>query len=150
MGLCILTDENSFTRDEVSVVLDSLATIVKRSTGKISIKVKGKVALSLDFEGDTLSLDIIDPTALGIGEKENNEPGLLEKLKTAKKVGKILNNKGLSISILRKGKRALSIGREATPILSSLLTGSNDIQIDSIRQVAKLDRDIKKSIENKG
>jgi hypothetical protein len=55
----------------------------------------------------------------------------------------------LSISILRKGKKALSIGREATPIIISLLTGSNDIQIDSITQVAKLDIDIKKANENK-
>ena len=60
-------------------------------------------------------------------------------------MGTLLDNKGLSISILRKGKKALSIGREATPIISSLLTGSDDIQIDSIRQVAKLDKDIKKS-----
>jgi hypothetical protein len=63
-------------------------------------------------------------------------------------VGTILNNRGLSISILRKGKKALSIGREASPKISSLLTGSDDIQIDSIRQVAKLDRDIKKANEN--
>jgi hypothetical protein len=46
-------------------------------------------------------------------------------------VGRILNNNnGLSVTILQKGKRALSIGREATPTISSLLTGSDDIQID--------------------
>jgi hypothetical protein len=64
-------------------------------------------------------------------------------------MGTLFNNIGLSISILRKGKKALSIGREATPKISSLLTGSDDIQIDSIRQVAKLDRDIKKGNENR-
>lgn len=82
-------------------------------------------------------------------EQESNELGLFEKLKAAKKVGTVLNNIGLSISILRRGKKAINIGREATPKISSLLTGSDDIQIDSIRQVAKLDRDIKKSNENK-
>lgn len=61
----------------------------------------------------------------------------------------VLHNIGLSISILRRGNKALSIGREATPKIRSLLTGTDDIQIDSIRQVAKLDRDIKKSNENK-
>jgi hypothetical protein len=44
--------------------------------------------------------------------------------------------------------KVLSIGMEATPIISSLLSGSDDFQIDSIRQVAKLDRDIKKANEN--
>lgn len=145
----MLTEENNFVNGDVSKLLESLANIVKRSTGKISIKVKGETALALVFEGDTLTLDIIDPTILGMAEQENNDLGLFEKLKAAQKVAKILNNKGLSISILRKGKRALSIGREATPILSSLLTGSDDIQIDSIRQVAKLGKDIKKANKNK-
>jgi hypothetical protein len=55
----------------------------------------------------------------------------------------------LNISFLREGKKSLSIGREATPKFSSLLTGSDDIQIDSIMQVAKLDRDNKKANESK-
>jgi hypothetical protein len=143
-----LTEENIFVKNDTSAILDGLATIVKRSTGKISIKVNDRTALALDFKGSTLLLNIIDPTILGIVEQESNELGLFEKLKAAKKVGTLLDNKGLSISILRKGKKALSIGREATPIISSLLTGSDDIQIDSIRQVAKLDKDIKKANEN--
>jgi hypothetical protein len=66
--------------------LDGLATIVRRSTGKISIKVNYKTALALDFKGSTLLFDIIDPTILGIVEQESNELGLFEKLKAAKKV----------------------------------------------------------------
>jgi hypothetical protein len=143
-----LTEENIFVKNDASAILDGLATIVKRSTGKISIKVNDRTTLALDFKGSTLLLNIKDPTILGIVEQESNESGLFEKLKAAKKVGTLLDNKGLSISILRKGKKALSIGREATPIISSLLTGSDDIQIDSIRQVAKLDKDIKKANEN--
>jgi hypothetical protein len=143
-----LTEENIFVKNDTSAILDGLATIVKRSTGKISIKVNDRTTLALDFKGSTLLLNIKDPTILGIVEQESNESGLFEKLKAAKKVGTLLDNKGLSISILRKGKKALSIGREATPIISSLLTGSDDIQIDSIRQVAKLDKDIKKANEN--
>ena len=140
-----MTEENIFVKNDTSAILDGLATIVKRSTGKISIKVNDRTALALDSKGSTLLLNIIDPTILGIVEQESNELGLFEKLKAAKKVGTLLDNKGLSISILRKGKKALSIGREATPIISSLLTGSDDIQIDSITQVAKLDIDIKKA-----
>ena len=138
-----MTEENIFVKNDTSAILDGLATIVKRSTGKISIKVNDRTGLALDFKGSMLLLNIIDPTILGIVEQESNELGLFEKLKAAKKVGTLLDNKGLSISILRKGKKALSVGREATPIIRSLLTGSDDIQIDSIRQVAKLDKDIK-------
>jgi hypothetical protein len=67
--------------------LDGLATIVKRSTGKISIKVNDKTALVLDFKRSTLLLNIIDPTILDIVEQESNELGLFEKLKAAKKSG---------------------------------------------------------------
>ena len=97
------------------------------------------------FEVDTLSVDIVEPKILGIAEQAGSNVGLFEKLRTASKVGEILNNKGLSISILRKGKKALSIGRNATPTISSFVTQSDDIQIDSITQVAKLSRDIKKT-----
>ncbi len=138
-----MTEENIFVKNDTSAILDGLATIVKRSTGKISIKVNDRTGLALDFKGSMLLLNIIDPTILGIVEQESNELGLFEKFKVAKKVGTLLDIKGLSISILRKGKKALSVGREATPIIRSLLTGSDDIQIDSIRQVAKLDKDIK-------
>jgi hypothetical protein len=81
--------------------LDGLAIIAKRSTGKNSIKVNYKIALALDFKGSTLLFDIIDPTILGIVGQECNERGLFEKLKTAKKVDELLDNKGLIISIVR-------------------------------------------------
>ena len=131
------------------MILDEIVNIVKGTRGKISIKVKQKPVVAFDFEGDKLSLDIIDPTIFNITDQENNDIGIFEKLKTARKVGELLNNKGFSISILRKGKRALSIGRGATPTISSVITGSDDIQIDSVRQIAKLDRDLKKANRDK-
>jgi len=131
------------------MILDEIVNIVKGASGKISIKVKQKPAIAFDFEGDKLSVDIIDPTIFNITEQENNNIGIFEKLKTARKVGEILNNKGMSVSILRKGKRALSIGREATPTISSFITGSDDIQIDSVRQVAKLTAILRKPIKIK-
>jgi hypothetical protein len=46
---------------------------------------------------------------------------------------------------LRIGKEAFTIGRDATPTLSSVVTRSDDIHIDSIRQAAKLGKDLSKS-----
>jgi hypothetical protein len=130
-------------------MLDKIANFVKWSSGKVSIKVKERTVVDFDFRGDTLSVDIIDPTIIGITNQANNEMGLFEKLKIARNVAETLNSKGLSISVLRKGKKALSIGREATPTISSFITGSDDIQIDSVSQVAKLSRDITKADQNK-
>lgn len=139
-----MSAENNFDKGS-TFLLDKISSIVKGSSGKISIKLKDKTAVKLHFEMDTLSVDIVEPKILGIAEQVDSNTGLFEKLRTARKVGEILNNKGLSISILRKGKKALSIGREATPTISSFITQSDDIQIDSITQVAKLNRDIKKT-----
>ena len=139
-----MSKENNFDKG-TTFVLDNIANIVKGSSVKHCIKLKDKTAVELRFEVDTLSVDIVEPKILGIAEQADSNVGLFEKLRTASKVGEILNNKGLSISILRKGKKALSIGRNATPTISSFVTQSDDIQIDSITQVAKLSRDIKKT-----
>ena len=139
-----MSQENKFD-EGTTFVLEKIANIVKGSSGKLCIKLKDTTAVELHFEGDTLSVDIIEPKILGIADQVDSNAGLFEKLRTARKVGEILNDKGLSISILRKGKKALSIGREATPTISSFITQSDDIQIDSITQVAKLNRDIKKT-----
>jgi hypothetical protein len=139
-----LSEENKFD-EGTTFVSEKIANVVKGSSGRLCIKLKDKTAVELHFEGDTLSVDTIGPKILGIAEQIDSNAGLFEKLRTARKVDEILNNKGLSISILRKGKKALSIGREATPTISSFITQSDDIQIDSITQVAKLNRDIKKT-----
>jgi len=139
-----LSSDSNFDKG-ASLVLDRIANIVKGSSGKISIKLQDKTAVELDFEGDNLAVNIVEPTILGMAEEVSGNAGLIENLKTARAVAEVLNNKGLSVSILRKGKKALSIGRGATPTISSLVTGSDDIQVDSIIQVAKLDRDIRKT-----
>lgn len=143
-----MSAENIIDKD-ASFVVEKIANVVKASSGKISIKLKDKTAIELDFGGDTVIVNIVEPKILGITDQLESNVGLFEKLRTARRVGEILNNNGLSISILRKGKKALSIGRKATPSISSLITQSDDIQIDSITQVAKLDRDIKKANQGK-
>lgn len=129
----------------VSLIFDEIANIVKASNGKISMKIRGKIAVELDFDGENVAVNIVDPNILRMTDQTSRNTGIFEKIKTARLVGQVLNNKGVSISILRKGKKALSLGRGATPTLSSFITGSDDIQIDSITQVAKLDRDIRKT-----
>jgi hypothetical protein len=38
----------------------------------------------------------------------------------------------------------LTIGRDAAPTVSTILTRSDDIQVDSVKEVAKLGKDLKK------
>ena len=72
-----------------------------------------------------------------------DETGLFDKLTTAKEFAQKLTDNGLTVSFLRRGKEAISLGKEAKPSISKLVTRSDDIQIDSVKESAKLKRDMK-------
>jgi hypothetical protein len=129
--------------DPETRTVNALAEILKSVQGKITIDVQDKQVLSVYLEGNRVVLDVSDASIFGTTESDSSI-GLFDGLKTAKKLGETLNSKGITISILRKGKKALSLGRDAKPTLSTLVTGTHDIQVDSVRQVTKLGKDIKK------
>jgi len=118
---------------------------LKLPRGRINIQIDYKPSLSLDFRQDKILVDVKDATIFDMSEENEDDRGLFEKIKEAKKVAQILDNNNLTISILRKGKKAISLGKAANPTLSRFLTRSSDIQIDSVRQAAKLGRDVTKA-----
>jgi hypothetical protein len=136
-----MSDTNDMTEGLEKDTISNLAGILKKSSGRLNILIKDNPALSISL-GSNIQLNIHDAAIFdGVGS-DKSDVSLFDKLKTAQKLGEILNSNGLSISVLRKGKKAFTIGREATPTISSILTGSDDIHIDSITQAAKLGKDI--------
>ena len=133
---------NSLLDPETRTV-NALAEILKRVQGKSSIDIQEKEVLSVSLEGNRVLLDVTDASIFGAAESDSSI-GLFDGLKTAKKLGETLDSKGITLSVLRKGKKALSLGRDAKPTLSTLVTGTDDIQVDSVRQVTKLGKDVKK------
>ena len=128
--------------DPETRTVNTLADILKSVQGKITIDVQDKHVLSVSLEGNRVVLDMSDASIFGTTESDSSI-GLFDGLKTAKKLGETLNSKGITLSILRKGKKALSLGRDAKPTLSTLVTRTDDIQVDSVRQVTKLGKDVK-------
>jgi hypothetical protein len=59
-----------------------------------------------------------------------------------KKFAQSLIDNNVTLSFSRKGKEVITIGKEANPTLSRLLTKSDDVQIKSPREAAKLTDDI--------
>jgi len=136
-----MSDTNDMTEGLEKDTISNLAGILKKSSGRLNILIKDNPALSISL-GSNIQLNIHDAAIFdGVGS-DKSDVSLFDKLKTAQKLGEILNSNGLSISVLRKGKKAFTIGRDATPTISSILTGSDDIHIDSITQAAKLGKDI--------
>ena len=117
--------------------------MLKVPKGSITVKANDTSAFSLEFQGDKVLLNITDASFFNFGE-ESDDIGFFSKLKTAKELAQVLTDNHLTLSILRKGKEALSLGYETHPTLSRLITGSDDIQIDSVKEIAKLKHDVDK------
>ena len=63
-------------------------------------------------------------------------------LSFSKKFAHYLTINDVTLSISRKGKEAITIGKEAKPTLSRLLTRSDDVQIKSTMEATKLTDDV--------
>jgi hypothetical protein len=136
-----MPDKNKLKIEEDDPVINGLVRLLK---GKIKVQLDNKPGLSLDFRQDEVLIDVQDAKIFNISEEDQDDFGMFEKIKAVKKVAQVPDNHNLTISILRKGKKAVSLGKDASPTLSRVLTGSDDIQIDSVRQAAKLGKDMKK------
>jgi hypothetical protein len=140
-------ERNGNNNDETQRVPELLAKSLKQvKAGAIDIEMEGKSALRIEINRvkETVSIDFIHPKVLRLAETNNKSRlGLFDKLKTAKEFSQILASNSLTLVFLRMGKEAITLGREANPKLSKLITGSDDIQVDSIRESIKLGRDLK-------
>jgi hypothetical protein len=122
------------------------ANIIKNSKGTLNISVKDSPAITIDLGSNRIALDIRDPSIFGnVNLEKQVSDGFFEKLRALRWFGEMLNSNGLTLTVSRKGKEAFTLGRDATPILSSIITGSDDMHIDSISQVTKLSQDVRKS-----
>ncbi|HEY1211538.1 MAG TPA: hypothetical protein VGE82_01185 [Nitrososphaera sp.] len=87
-----------------------------------------------------MAIDLLEPTTFKIPE---DDTGLFDKLKTASEFGRKLSDNGVTISFLRKGKEAVRLGKDARPTFSKMVTRSDDIQLKSGREFARLKKDLK-------
>ena len=147
-----MADNNDDNDDKMEqIVLDLLAKSLKTIiAGAIDINMEGKAALRFEVAKgqERINIDFIHPDVLQLAESETEDRiGLFDKLKTAREFSHKLTNNGLTLSFLRKGKEAITLGKGAHPTLSRLITRSGDIQIDSVRESIKLSRDLKNKEE---
>ncbi|HEY7572260.1 MAG TPA: hypothetical protein VH796_12915 [Nitrososphaeraceae archaeon] len=148
-----MVDNNDDDNDDKmeQIVLDLLAKSLKTViAGAIDIDMEGKAALRFEVDKvqERINIDFIHADVLQLAESETEDRiGLFDKLKTAREFSHKLTDNGLTLSFLRKGKEAITLGKDAHPTLSKLITRSDDIQIDSVRESIKLGRDLKNKEE---
>ena len=136
---------------ESDQIVDSLFKILSSVTsGSVKLEVANQPAMKIEInrndvqvDGDDnnrtlVRLDLLEPAFFSVPDDQTS---LFDKLRTATEFAQKLTDNGITFSLLRKGKEAITLGEEARPSLSRIITKSNDIQVNSIKESAKLKND---------
>jgi hypothetical protein len=152
------------------VIMDWLVKSMKSVSGTIIINTEKEPAIQINAGTNRIDIDILRPELFKFFEaieddekREGRMDKLKDKLNTAKKAVKELKksekdfldildipkeftqkltDNNMTIVLSRKGKEAIILGKEAKPTLSKLISRIDDLQIKSVREIAKLGSDL--------
>jgi len=141
----MILDRNYLHIDKQDQVADWFVKSMKAvQTGSIKLKLEGELALKIDIinheNKNKIKVDLLQPTFF---RTSDDETGLFDKLRSAKEFAKKLTDNEVTISFLRRGGEAITLGSDAKPTLSKIISRSDDLQIDSITETTHLKRDLK-------
>ena len=137
-----MLDDKHLHIDEQDIIGDVSSKAIKCVKGgmlRIDFANEPAVKIMADDNG-RIAVDLLHPNLFAMRE---DETGLFDKLKTASEFGRKLSDNGVTLAILRKGKEAVRLGKDARPTFSKLISKSDDVQLTSVREFAKLKRELK-------
>lgn len=137
---------NNHSNSIESILMDVLVKGLSFMSGTIKIDIQEKESLRIESADKKINLHVIDPSFFEIPLetiKDNKMTDFLKYIKEAKEFAHKLTENGLTLFILNKDENAITLGKDAHPSFSKLITRSDDIQIDSVRKSLKLATDIK-------
>jgi UTP:GlnB (protein PII) uridylyltransferase len=86
--------------------------------------------------------DKLNTAKQAIKELKKSEKDFINILDIPKEFTQKLTDNNMTIVLYRKGKEAIILGKEAKPSISKLISRSDDMQIKSVREIAKLGNDL--------
>lgn len=129
-------------------LVDGLVRLLSSAnSGSIKLEFANKPAAEIGiYTIDNLSnnskkrikIDLLEPSLFRL---QDDDLSLFDKLRTATEFAQKLSDNMLTLSLLRRGKEAITLGEEAHPSFSRLITRSDDIQLNSLKESAKLRND---------
>jgi hypothetical protein len=146
-------------------IMDWLVKSMKLVSGTIIINVEKEPTIQINADTNRIEIDILRPELFKPIDDESDEKGegrmdkLKDKLNIAKEAVEELKNSekdfidildipkeftqkltdnNMTIVLSRKGKKAIILGKEAKPTVSNLISKIDDMQIKSVREIAKL------------
>jgi hypothetical protein len=148
----ILFGRKHLHASETDEIVDSLFRLLGSITsGSIKLDVANQPAMKIKINRNdrvdghnenngivVVQLDLLEPTYFSVSD---DRTGIFDKLRTATEFAQKLTDNGITFSLLRKGKEAITLGEGARPSLSRIITKSDDIQVDSLKESVKLRTD---------
>ena len=117
----------------------TLAHILKQ--GSISLQTNSIEHIQLTIQNNKMNYNFLQKdllkTLLEL-EAEITEKSILENLKMLKNLAEKLKQDRLTITISHKGQIMLTLGYEAKPTVSQIVTGTNAIQVNNMIELIKL------------
>jgi hypothetical protein len=132
------------------VFMDVFVKGLSYMSGTIKIAIKNNDSLRIEAEDKNIKLHLIDPSIFDVPIEtvKDNKFDFLNYIKEAKEFAHKLSENDLTLFILNKNdENAITLGKNANPSFSKLITRSDDIQINSVRKSIKLASDINKDEE---
>jgi hypothetical protein len=133
------------------IFMDIFVKGLSYMSGTIKIAIKNNDSLRIESEDKNIKLHLLDPSIFDIPLEtvKDNKFDFLKYIKEAKEFAHKLSENELTLFILNKNdENAITLGKNANPSFSKLITRSDDIQINSVRKSIKLASDINKDEEN--
>ena len=117
--------------------LTLLTQILK--SGAINLSANDQKLIQLTIKDNKIDLNIIDNKFLKELLKDNNKTkAFLELLKQLKTLAAELKNNKTTITISYQGTTMLTIGSDAKPKISNLITGTKKIEINNLQKLIHL------------
>ncbi|AIF82655.1 hypothetical protein NTE_00574 [Candidatus Nitrososphaera evergladensis SR1] len=127
--------------DDGDMIATSVSKMLKTAkSGAITIDFADEPAVKVTANNGRIAVDLLQPTIFKVPE---DETGLFDKLRTASEFASKLSDDGVTLSILRRGKEVIRLGKDSRPTFSRLITRSKDIQMSSMTEFARLKKDFK-------
>ena len=109
------------------------------TSGQVTLFADNKEALHLKAGNKKIDLDVVDKKFVkGVVGSLGGSSSIRGRLNQIKSIAEELRDEELTVTVSLKGNRVVTVGANAKPKISRVLTGTNAIEINSLRKLIEL------------
>ena len=109
------------------------------TSGEVSLFADDKEALHLKAGDKKIDLDVVDKKFVkDVVGSLGGSTSIRARLSQIKSIAEELRDEELTVTVSYKGNRVVTVGAKAKPKISRVLTGTNAIEINSLRKLIEL------------